>query len=232
MEKSQKVALHILLSLVYFPIVAIDLYGEYVANNTVVFVVKPLITVVASVIYYSKSENRDSILTISLLLALVSSILFIPGNATTLLWGISVFSIHRLFLIIFLLKLLKTNDYLPILIGSLPVLVIFFYLISITTDIANLSLVVFSLNNILIAFFFGIIIADYMLKEDNNNIYLLISALMFLALQLIVYIEKFYLLEMSPKILRPTAVLFYAIALFTLIKAVLFQERLNRDTSA
>lgn len=232
MEKSQKVTLHILLSLIYLPIVALDLYGEFVVNNTIVYSVKPLITIVVLAIYFNKSISRDYLFITSLVLGLLSSILFIPASSTSLLWGVAIFALHRVLLIIFLLKLLRINDFLPILIGSLPVLLIFFYLISITADLSNVSLVVFSANNILIAFFFGIIIADYVLKEDNYNIYLLICALMFLALQLIVYIEKFYLLELSPKILRPTAVFFYAMAMFTLVKAVLHQERLNRNASA
>ena len=71
-----------------------------------------------------------------------------------------------------------------------------------------------------------------MMKNENNNTWLLISALMFIALQMIVYIEKFYLIEFSPRILRPTAIVFFSSALFTLLRGVVSQERLNRDASA
>ncbi len=232
MDNSQKITLQLLFTIVFVPIVALDLYGEYTNNPNIVFIAKPLITLLVIAIYWYRSSLRSSIFVSCLLFGLVSTILFIPNNPTTLLWGVGVFAFHRLLLIIFLLRLLRPINYIPILIASLPILFIFFYLVYINVGLDTISLLIFSINNVLISFFCGIIIANYMMKDENNNSWLLISALMFLALQLIVYIEKFYLLDFSPRILRPTAVFFLALAMLTLVRGVLSQERLNNDASS
>ena len=232
MDKPKKFTSQLFLTLAFALVLIVDLYGEYNANKIIVYIAKPIITILILVLYYDQSTQKDLIYIWSLIFCLISSTLFIPDNQNTLLWGVVIFAVHRLILILFLFKLLAIKNYLSIAIASLPILFIFFYLVYINVDLNNITLLIFSINNILISIFGGIIIANYMMKDENNNTWLLISALMFIALQLIVYIEKFYLLEFSPRILRPTAVFFLAMALYTLLRGVLSQERLNRDTSA
>lgn len=232
MDASHKIRWSKLLTLIFLIIVIVDLFAEYLAAKNIIYIVKPLITVLVIILYLINSRQRDTIFIITLLLGLLSSALFIPDDSITLLWGVGVFAVHRLFLIIFLIKLLKPIDYIPVAIACLPVLLIFFYLLSINVNLDTRSIILFSINNILIALFCGIVFANYMMKKDDNNTWLLISALMFIALQMIVYIEKFYLIEFSPRILRPIAVLFLSIALFTLLRGVLTQERLNGDASS
>lgn len=231
MEKSKK-TWTLIVGLLFALIVVIELSAEYFANTKVVLVMKPLISISVIALYLVNSNTRSVILILSLILGLISSVLFIPNEPVALLWGVMVFAVHRLFLIFFLLKLMQKIDYFPILIASLPILIIFSYLVAINGDLNIPTMIVFSINNILISFFCGIIFANYLMNDQYTNTWLLISALMFIALQLIVYIEKFYLLEFSPRILRPIAVLFLAMALFTLVRGVLTQERLNRNASA
>ncbi len=219
------------LTLLYTCIVTVDLFAEYFSNTQVVYVLKPLISAMVILIYYFNSQKKNIFFMIALALALVSSILFIGNETEVLLLAVSVFAVHRICLIILLLKILQIRDFIPVAIACLPVLLIFFYLLSINSNLPLVSVILFSLNNIIIAFFCGIVIANYMMKKENNNAWLLISALMFIALQMIVYIEKFYLIEFSPKILRPTAVFFFSLALITLVRGVLTQERLNRNAS-
>ncbi len=230
METSQKTKWSTLLTILFVVIVIVDLFGEYLGNKQIVFIAKPLISIVLLAIYWVKSSQRDVLFIITILLGLISTVLFIPDGTAILLWGVTVFAAHRLVLIIFLLRLLQPKDFLPIVISSLPVLLIFFYLLSITLNLDLKTIILFSVTNILISFFCGIVVANYVMKEVNNNPWLLISVLMFVALQLIVYIEKFYLIEFSPRILRPTAVFFLSMALFTLVRGVLSQERLNNNT--
>ncbi len=231
MEKS-KSSFNLFLTIAFFIVVIVDLYGEYTNNINIVYGAKPFITILIIVMYWFRSSVRDGIFIWSLFFCLASSVLFIPDNADTLLWGVTIFAVHRLFLIAFLGNLLHHKNFLSIGIAMLPILFIFFYLVYINVDLNYISLLVFSINNILLSLFGGIIIANYMMKNENNNTWLLISALMFIALQMIVYIEKFYLIEFSPRILRPTAIVFFSSALFTLLRGVVSQERLNRDASA
>lgn len=231
MDNSKKIKWFTFITLLFIGVVIVDLFGEYIGDKRIVFIAKPLITVVLVIFYWFKSFKKDKLFILTLLFGLISSILFIPNDYEIILWGVAVFALHRLVLIIVLLQLLVPKDYIPIVIASLPVVLIFFYLLSITTNLDPTIILLFSINNVLISFFCGIVIANYIMKTENSNPWLLISALMFLALQLIVYIEKFYLIEFSPRILRPTAVFFLAMALFTLVRGVLSQELLNRDTS-
>ncbi len=232
MDEPRKNYWYIFLTLLFFSIVTIDLFGEYLGNQKVVFIAKPLISIILMIIYWTYSDQRNTLFIATLLFALISSVLFIVDDMTIILWGVAVFAIHRLLLIIFLIKILQARDYAPIIIASLPTLLIFFYLLSITTNISATIVVLFSINNFLISFFCGIVYSNYFMKIESKNPWLVISALMFIALQLIVYIEKFYLIEFSPRMLRPTAVFFLAMALFALVRGTLSQERLNRNTSA
>lgn len=232
MERSAKITPQLLFTLAFVIVVIIVLYGEYNSNQTIVFITKPLITILIGILYWTQSSIKNPIFIWSLFFCLVSSIFFIVDESIMLVWGVTIFAIHRLIMILFLIKLLKVKNFFPVALASLPILFIFFYLVHINIDLNNIMLLVFSVNNILLSIFGGIIIANYMMKEDNNNTWLLISALMFIALQLIVYIEKFYLTEFSPRILRPTAIIFFSLSVFTLFKGVLSQERLDSNTSA
>ena len=161
MDEPRKNYWYIFLTLLFFSIVTIDLFGEYLGNQKVVFIAKPLISIILMIIYWTYSDQRNSLFIATLLFALISSVLFIVDDMTIILWGVAVFAIHRLLLIIFLIKILQARDYAPIIIASLPTLLIFFYLLSITTNISATIVVLFSINNFLISFFCGIVYSNY-----------------------------------------------------------------------
>lgn len=231
MDKSMRIRMQTILFLTIAIVLSVELYAEFMQLPKIILVAKPLLNVLILIYYWLRSEKRSAALTFSLVAAFATSILFITDNSSYVLFGVILFAFHRIALIYFLSKLLEPIYYFAVVIASIPVVIIFLYLLSISANLDTATIVALIVNSVLLALFVGIILANYMLKDENNNSWLLISALMFIALQLIVYIEKYYLVEFSPKILRPTAVLFLSLALLSLIKGVLTQEKLNRNTS-
>jgi hypothetical protein len=66
----------------------------------------------------------------------------------------------------------------------------------------------------LISLFAGLSLSSYVMNDNKQNSILLISALLFVMLQLVVFVEKFYLENEYSQILRPMAMTLNAFAFY------------------
>jgi len=75
----------------------------------------------------------------------------------------------------------------------------------------------------------GIAISNYVMSDTKQNSLLLISVLLFLGLQLVIYIEKYYLIESHSIMLRPLAMTLNILAFYVFYKFVISSEKLDND---
>ncbi len=156
--------------------------------------------------------------------SLLTNLLFIPNTADSLFYGVITYTIHRIFLLILIFRIVKIKDYIPFLLATLPLGFIFFYLFA-ASDVPENSYYLIFFHNLIAAVLGGIAISSYIMDDSKQNSFLLISVLLFLGLQLVIYIEKYYLVESHSHILRPLAMTLNILAFYIFYKFVIISEK-------
>lgn len=215
------------LTFVYFIIAFFEIVSEYLAYTPFICSLKPLIPLLLVMIYLVNSTKKNPVFVIVLLLSMVVNILFIPNTPICLYYALIVFTIHRIVIIYLIFSLQKVKDYIPMVIATLPFLLIFFYLFIETNDIPENSFYLLILQNILISIFAGVALSSYVMNDNKQNSVLLISVLLFVMLQFTVFIEKYFLVNEFQKLFRPLAMTFNTLAFYSFYKYVLLAEKSN-----
>ena len=210
--------------IIYFINAIIEVIGEAFFIEPLLFISKPLIPFLLMVLYFFKSNKRQLLFFVILFFSLVTNLLFIPNSKQTLFYGIISFTIHRIFLLILIFKIVKIKDFIPFVLATLPLAFIFFYLFA-ASDVPNNSYYLIIFHNIMAAVLGGIAISNYTMNDSKQNSLLLISVLLFLGLQLVVYIEKYYLSDSHSQYLRPLAMTINILAFFSFYKFVVESEK-------
>lgn len=217
------------LTICFFAVAVLEVISEYWQNKDLIFSLKPFITLLLIVIYCVESKQRNLIFISALLLSLITNILFIPNTPNYLHYALLVFTIHRVLVVYMVLGLQNIKDYIPVLIATVPFMLIFFYLFMETAEIPERSYYLLILQNILISIFSGLALSSYVMNDNKQNSMLLIAVLLFVMLQFIVFIEKYLLVNEYASILRPLAMTFNVLAFFSLYKYVIIAEKSNNN---
>jgi len=219
-EKTVKV-----LSSCYFAIALFEVIAEFFANTTVICTLKPILPLVLILIYYIDSTTKSSIFIIALLLSSLTNLLFIPNTTDCLFYAVLVFTVHRILIIYLIFINQKLKDFIPILIATAPFLLIFFYLFSETLEIPENSFYILIFQNLLISVFAGVALSSYVMNDNKINSILLISALLFVMLQFVIFIEKYFLINEFEEFFRPLAMTLNALAFFSFYKYLITAEK-------
>lgn len=219
-----------LVLVLYFAVAMIEVIAELFLYKPFLFVFKPLISIVLMVLYWNTSNQRNPLFFFTILFALITNIFFIYDTETMLFLGLIAFFIHRLLIIYYIIKLIELKDYIPLFIAMIPFLFFFFYLLSITTELTTRSYGILIIQNILISTIAGITLSDFIMNNSKKNTtWLFIFGLLSITQYFIVFIEKYYLSELSPISFRPLAMILNASVYFAFYKFVLAMERLNNN---
>jgi hypothetical protein len=211
----------------YFVIAFFEVLAEYFVSRPLICTLKPLLPLLLIVLYCIDSYKRDKVFIIALLLSSVTNILFIPDTQTYLFYGVIVFTIHRITVLYLIFLHQKMKDYIPMIIATAPFLLIFFYMFSETVEIPENSIYILIFQNLLISIFAGIALSSYVMNDNKQNSILLISALLFVMLQFVVFVEKYFLIGEFEEMFRPLAMTLNALAFFSFYKYIITAEKSN-----
>ena len=217
------------LTICYFVIAFFEVVAEYIVEKPIICTLKPVMPLILIVIYCIDSERRNLLFIFALLLSSLTNILFIPNTPTCLFYGVLVFTLHRIISIYLIFSLQKVIDYIPVIIATSPFLLIFFYLFSETVEIPQNSFCIIIAQNILISLFAGIALSSYVMNDNKRNSILLISALLFVMLQFVIFVEKYFLTNEFEELFRPMAMTLNALAFFSFYKYVVTAEESNNN---
>lgn len=221
-----------ILTIAYFIVAVCEIMSELFFYTPLIVLFKPLMPLLLVTLYWCASERRNPLYIGAMVLSSVTNALFIPtDDADMLAIGLIVFTVHRILVLILVFKLVKVRDVVPVAIGTVPFLLVFFYMLA-SSDVPEESFAVMVLQNILISLFGGLAVSNYMMHDDRRNSWLLICGLLFVALQFIVFIEKYWLIGFSPSILRPIAMGLNAFAFYTFYEFVMAMERSDDNAAA
>jgi hypothetical protein len=221
-----------IITILYFLVAGIEVIGELYQYKPVLFVFKPLMPALLMLLYFCASKQKQILFFLAMFFSLVTNVLFIPNDPYFLYYGVLTFMMHRIVIIALIIRLVKPTDIFPVAIATIPYLLLFFYLLAITHEIALESYLVLIIQNILIAILGGLSLANYMMNDNRRNSWLLISSVLFVTLQFIVFLEKYYLVELSPGIFRPIAMGLNTFAFYTLYEFVMAIERSDNNGAA
>ena len=216
-------------TILYFIISFIEIISEYFSNKPLIFILKPLIPLIIIVLYLIDSKEKNKLYIVAMVLSMVTNVFFIPSGALFLFYAIIAFLLHRIIIIYLLLKINPIKDFSPFLLATAPFLLIFFYLFSETENIPNDSYVLVIVQNILMSIFAGIALSNYVMNDSKQNSILLISAFLFVLLQFVVFIEKYFMIFELKQMFRPMAMLLNVFAFFTLYKYMIETEKSNNN---
>jgi len=211
----------------YFAVAAVEISAELFSYKPIIFVFKPLISLLLMLLYWNSSTQRNILFLLVIFFSLITNVFFIPNTEKMLFIGLLAFSIHRILTIYYLIKLTKIKDSIPLLIATIPFLFFFFYLLSVSDEIEESRYFVLVVQNILVSILGGITISDYMMNYNRKKPWLLIFGILSVTLYFIVFIEKYYLSDLSPIIFRPLAMILNTAVYYTFYEFVIETERSN-----
>lgn len=217
------------ITLCYFVVAFFEVTAEFFISKTLIFTFKPMLPLILIGLYFLESKTRNSIVISAFLLSSITNILFIPNNPTCLFYGVIVFTIYRIISIYIIFKYQKLKDFIPTIIATAPFLLIFFYLFSETTEIPENSIYIIIFQNFLISLLAGLALSSYVMNDNKQNSILLISALLFVMLQFVVFIEKYFLVDEYREFFRPLAMTLNTLAFFSFYKFIVTAEKSNNN---
>ena len=75
----------------------------------------------------------------------------------------------------------------------------------------------------------GIALSNYVMNDNKQNSILLISTFLFVLLQFVIFIERYFQLIELKEIFRPMAMTLNVFAFYTLFRYMIAAENLNND---
>lgn len=225
----EKINLENALIILYFLSGLIEIVSQLSMDNCYQYVVKPLQIVLLVVLYWYSSTQKNPLYFINISFLLIGRLFFISTDLNMVLCALVAVFFHRIIEIYYVSKLIKLQDYIPVILGSIPFLFYFLYLVSIPESILIESYVVLIAQIILISILSGIILSHYLLTFNRKDIWLVVFGIMSLMQTFVIFIEKFYLPDFNLFSLRPMALFLNTMVCFSFYKFVITAERLNND---
>ena len=214
-----------------FSFTIIEVLAELFSFKIILFAFRPLIALLLMYLYWITSKERNVFFFISIFFLLLTSIFIISESLPFLIVGLAGIVIHRILLILYIIKLNKVKDFLPILIAVIPFIFIFSYLLSISDEIPKESYYPLVIQNILVSILGGVVLSNYFMNETKNTPWLSIFGVLSIALYFIVFIEKCFLPNLPPTYFRPLGMILYVTSYYAFYKFVIDTERLNADVN-
>jgi YhhN family len=199
----------------FFGITAILIFAEYLKIQQIVFYAKPLLIPCLFTLYIIRSSKICPYYIAALFFAFLSNIFFMFPDAKLLLYGIIAFLFYRITSIFAVLKNGDRIALLPLFLATAPFLFMFSYLIDIMVPPENPSFYATIVNDVIISIFCGIGLSNYVMNDNKQNSWLLISTLLFTFLVILFMFDKFYL---SFQIFKPLSALVFSLAHFAFLK--------------
>ncbi len=206
-----------------------EILAEYFQYDLGKIILKPLMPIVIIAIYLNISNKKDWMFIVMMLLSVLTNVLFIPNSPKYLFYRLIVYTFLRFLMVYITFKISKLKDFIPLFIATSPFLIVFFYLFFEGSVIPEDTIPVIIVQNILISLFAGLSLSSYVMNDNKQNSILLISALLFVMLQLVVFVEKFYLENEYSQILRPMAMTLNTFAFYAFLRFVLEGEKSNNN---
>lgn len=223
MMKNNDKTLVKVISSFYFIIALYEILAYSIFNETLVF--STISIPVLLIALYFLSSVKQNLLFFSILIFLLIENIWTLFYDSRFSFGIICSSIQKIALIILIFKLIKERNYLYLSIVSFAFLLIFLYLFSTTSETSYVDFKFLMIQNILTSVLGGIAVSSYMVDDNRKNSWLLISILLFIGLRFMLFIQSFYLTDLTLPVIKPIIIALNIFAYFTMYKFVIEAEK-------
>ena len=207
----------------YFIIALYEILAYFIFNEIVVFSTIS-IPVLLIGLYFMSSAKRNVLFFGVLFFLLLENLCLLFCDAK-LYVGVICSTIQKIVLIILIFKLVKERNYLYLSIVSIVFLLIFLYLFSPTHEPSYVDFKFLMKHNILTSVLGGLAVSNYIVDDNRQNSWLLISVLLFIGLRFMLFIQSFYLTDLTLPVIKPIIITLNIFAYFTLYKFVIEAEK-------
>jgi hypothetical protein len=212
----------------YFTIALTEVVAELVVYQPLIYFSRIVTPIILIVLYKLNSERQNPFFFLLITLMLATNIIFIDKESPYLLIGTIISILQKIIMLVFITQLMTEKKYLHILLAALPFLLIFFYLNSITNGIAEVGSNNIFVQSILVSLIGGFSLAGYLKNDNRQNSWLLISTLLFVGLQFVTFIERYYSSIISVTVFTPIALVLNAFGFFTFYKFIVAAEKKDK----
>lgn len=212
------------LNIAYFGLAFAQILAElfdFFATATALRIVSPILLLL---LYLNHRAKKEILFFVMIMLLLLSNFFCYCDGRMFFIWWIVIFILLRIVTLALILKLTADKNYLHIVVASFPFLVIFFYLISATTEIPEYEFNLLILITTLISLLGGVSAVNYFKNDNRKNSWLLISTLLFVGYYFIILIEHYFTSNLDLMIYKPIEIVLNIFAFYTFYKYVTAAE--------
>lgn len=213
------------LILLFFVVTFAEVLAEFFVLTNFIYLLKPLLCPILITIYWKSSIKKNNYFVLALIFALVANIFFIAKDFSSILLGSLFFMFYRIIIIYLVVKIVKIKNYLPVFLGSIPFAIVLLYVTCLTIDELGKGLYIYMMQIIFMSFLGGFSLANYIIDNNKMNFWLLLSSILFTLIQFIIILKIYYI---NVFIFQPIAMLFYAIAQYSLYKFMILSEKIKQ----
>jgi hypothetical protein len=210
------------LATLYVLVSAVEITAEYFEDSTLIYATKPLIILLLIALYWKTSRHVNFLYIVALLFSWGANIFFVSKTFDDIFAGAMLFFVYRTLVIYIAIRHTKLPSIFPMIVGCVPFLFIYAYLVYLTYDAIGRGLPIFIVQCVLISFLGGLSVGNYILRSNRANTLLLISTLFF-AMNQFLFVIRLYYVDLN--IFQPLAMALFAAAQYLFYKFMLAAEK-------
>lgn len=195
-------------------------FEHFDVKDLIVFL-KPLLVPILCFIYISVSVRVDYNYLTALLFGWLTNIFFIFPDKVSVQIATTFFILSRILILYIVFKDFKQRNLFALVLGSIPFISIFCYLLFLSIPQINLTFYVFFTESVVMSVMSGYAMSKYILKPSKTNYYLLASCVSFSLLQCIYLIRNYYI---NIEIFKPMLAMFYCFGQYTFLQFMLLND--------
>lgn len=211
-----------IVTIIYFVVAVILVFSELFKLHELLLVFKPLLIPSLAVLYYLTSAKKNLWYMSSLVFALASNIFLLSSTQEYIVAGILTYMIYRIISIFIIVRASEKLNWLPLVLATIPFLLIFFLISSLIEDLTLSKLYLSIINGLTISLMGGIALANYVMNDNKQNLWLLISTLFFVALTFLFIFQKYFIANF---VFPPLSAILFSTAHYCFYKFMIESEK-------
>jgi hypothetical protein len=185
-----------------------------------------MILILLAFLYLKTCNKVNHVYLFSLLFGWLANLFFVSQHFEDIFIGALLYAVYRIATIYLVIRDVRLPGFLPVLIGCIPFLFIYLYLINLTYDAIGRGLPIFVAQCVMISLLGGLSVGHFMFRSTTAATLLLSSTMFFVVTQFIFVIRLYYV---SINIFQPMAMAFFVIAHYLFYKFLVLNEKDKTD---
>lgn len=218
----------LILTIIYFLVVIVFSFFDFTNSPLLNYIIGGSRIPILFIIYYISSNNKNLVYLSALVLFFFSYLMFLESTPERSLYGSIISLIYRFLIFLLVFNSVKNKNWFALFLASIPFFFTYSYFILLINEFLNADLYPWVLNGFLTSFIGGIALYNYLFDEENNNYWLLISAVLFVIQIGVFFIHKYYI--EAPE-LRTLTVILFGVSNYTFYKFMITNEERENEVS-